>query len=592
VTAQQTVLFVSSTAPNCGVYQFGRRIGDSLKQSQAFDFRYCECGNPDDLVQAIATNRPSLIIYNHHSATLPWVQPELTRKFSIPQIGMIHEVTQEVADRADNQLFDFHIAPDPTLLLKNPLVFKTGRLVRAYRNVFPLPDCPTIGSFGFGTDGKGLEPMIAVVQESYDVARIRLHLPPARYGDSDGARARAIVARCEALIDKPGITLETTHEFLDEPLLLDFLAQNTCNAFFYNQGDGRGISSVVDYALSVGRPIAIRRTSMMRHLWNAMPSICIEQRSLPEIIASGTRPQDPFTEQWCEANLVWDYERIVRKALEAYRPRAANPSGLLRRAIRSIKRRQIKLSAPTPASHCWANDTTLTVDTSTWKAPETYRPVHLGAGQRYNRVLGNADRQLYRAAIAKLFVWLPDLMSRKIPEANVQQAFALDTIVRLAPPADQQPRILCVGSFEDSAAWGMRRIGYRIDEVDPVMNFDLNDFLQRPTTQLGSYDVVFTVSVIEHVADDESFARQLAELLKPGGFIILTCDFLDSYLPGDPKPQADFRLYTARDLRKRLLPQMEGCALVGESCWELAQPDFSWEGCRYSFATFVAQKRT
>ena len=87
------------------------------------------------------------------------------------QIGIIHEITQEVADTATgygnrliigpsqrklNSLFDFYIAADPTLLLKNPLVFKTGRLIPEYQNLISLPPVTTIGSFGFGTPKKVL----------------------------------------------------------------------------------------------------------------------------------------------------------------------------------------------------------------------------------------------------------------------------------------------------------------------------------------------------------------------------------------------------------------------------------------------------
>jgi hypothetical protein len=46
-----------------------------------------------------------------------------------------------------NKLFDYYIAPDPTLILNDTNIFKTGRLIPEYNNIYPTPDIPTIGSF-------------------------------------------------------------------------------------------------------------------------------------------------------------------------------------------------------------------------------------------------------------------------------------------------------------------------------------------------------------------------------------------------------------------------------------------------------------
>ena len=147
---QPKILYVSHPQKECGVYQFGKRIGKVLQSSAAFQFIYVECADEHELCQAVTETKPAAIIYNYHPSTLPWLNIHTTRQFSCPQLGTLHEVTQSLADSADNTLFNYHIAPDPTLLLKNPIVFKTGRLVTAFHNKFPLPTTTTIGSFGFG----------------------------------------------------------------------------------------------------------------------------------------------------------------------------------------------------------------------------------------------------------------------------------------------------------------------------------------------------------------------------------------------------------------------------------------------------------
>jgi SAM-dependent methyltransferase len=600
------ILYVSHCEKACGVFQFGERIGQCLQKSSEFDFRLVNCNGEGDLKDVVKALSPDAVFYNYHPWTMPWVHVGLTESFGVPQVGTIHEVTQSVADRADNSLFHYHIAPDPTLALKNPIVFKTGRLVLPIRNTYPFPSRTTIGSFGFGTNGKGVEALVATVQNTFKEATIRLHIPYARYGDADGASARRIVERCKALVYKPGITLEFSHDFLDEAKLLDFLARNSLNAFLYDRCDDRGISSVIDYALAVQRPIAVRRTSMFRHIWDAVPSICVEEQSMEGIISQGAGPLERFAREWSESNLIWDYERIARKVLSIAAPTLTHPVtsrptalrrifGKVRRGLGRIKRRITRsplVPAPSRVIANWIQRGVAPIDTWDWRRLETYQPVVLDDLQssKFNRILDNSARLTYRHAISTLFRLLPDLMAKKIPEANVQQAFVFDTVVRLSEKLGPNPRILCVGSFEDTAAWGLKRIGFSIDEIDPVLNFDLDEFVQRPSTAKGSYDIVFSVSVLEHVQNDELFLQQIAGLLKPGGICVLTCDYKDGFVVGDHKPSVDCRLYTQKDFVERLLPKIADCELLDIPEWSCSEPDFHWEGCDYTFASFAFRK--
>ncbi|MGH9957101.1 MAG: hypothetical protein ACREBC_08220, partial [Pyrinomonadaceae bacterium] len=274
---------------------------------------------------------------------------------SIPSLGIMHEVTQTAADSADASLFDYHIAPDPTLVTNNPIVFKTGRLIPKYTNEFSPPNVTTIGSFGFASAGKGFERLVIAVQEEFDDAIIRLHGPPGDFMDSD---VKEVVKRCRKLMLKSGIKLVATHEFLERPQLFDFLAQNTLNAFFYERLEGRGISSTIEMALAVRRPIAVTRSNMFRHVVSSYPlpddpPICIEGNgqpaiswrqefdlrlkrrrylrfsrhafplswvmkpalSLKQIINNGIDPLERFYNQWNEPNLILDYERILDRVL-------------------------------------------------------------------------------------------------------------------------------------------------------------------------------------------------------------------------------------------------------------------------------------
>ena len=593
------ILFVSHPQQQCGVYQFGRNVATALEQSKAYRFTYRECASPEELLAAVTDLKPAGIVYNHYPSTMPWLNRQATRSIKVPQLGILHEVTQAVADRANNAVFDYHIAPDPTLLLNNPIVFKTGRLIPEYENRHPVPAVPTIGCFGFGTVGKGFDQVAARVQQEYDRAIIRLHMPFATFGDAEGREVMAVAQRCRELLTKPELELQVSHDFLTPTQLLDLLAANTVNAFFYSQTQDRGISSVIDHALAVDRPIAITRVNMFRHVLSAVPSICIEDAGLREIVAHGTKPLRPFQQEWTAANLVWDYERIVAHALSQPVPpppvkgwRDTLPGRALRKIKRLIVSSKSAVVPPTATTagdkQMWAKVAPAAEDAPVQAA--SYAPLEMLPGP-LNRILDDAARAQYAPAIEALFRLVPKLMERKIARANIQQGFVLDTVLKCAA-AYQSPKILCVGGYEDSAAGALKATGLSFEDIDPSVNYDLSTFLTKPSTVPASYDVIFSTSVIEHVKDDTLFVREIASLLAPGGVAILTCDYNDQYRPGDKIPVEDHRFYTQRDLRERLLAPLTDCALVDTPQWDCPSPDFSYGDCQYTFASLVFRKKS
>ncbi len=586
------VLFISHKQQLCGVHEYGLNIAAAVRKSARYDFTYAECSDPDEFFAITAHMNPTAIIYNYYPSTMPWLKKKIMRHIKVPHIGIMHEVTQQAADKADNSFFQFHIAPDPTLLLKNPLMFKTGRLVPDYNNIFQPPTIPTIGSFGFGTKGKGFERLITVIQQEFDEAQIRLHIPYAAFGDATGSEARAIAERCRGLIVKPLIKLVIGHDFLNKKQLLDFLAQNTINAFFYEENKGRGISSVIDLALAVDRPIAISRSDMFRHLYAATPSICINDSTLRQIVQNGVEPLLPYRQEWCEENLIWDYERIIERILtDTMRSPRRKLTLPIIRSLFSVIRNRVR-SSVTEQTESWTPQIHKDIHQPFAMQRKEYSLMPLPGKKQYNRILDDTARRQYEPIINKLFEIVPEMMAHKLRKANIQQAFVLDTVYTLASSASSldSPKMLCVGSYDDTAAATLKKIGFKMDEVDPVLNYDLNAFFHKPTTAKGSYDVIFSTSVIEHVKKDELFITQVVDLLAPGGIAIITCDYNDQYKLGERIPPEDFRLYTQKDFRERLQPLLKDCALVDTPQWACPNPDFTYAGCQYTFATFVFKK--
>lgn len=605
-----TVLFVTHRQKRCGVYEFGRHVFDAVSASTKYRFVKAECDSLPDLMHAVEAHKPDVIIYNYHPSVMPWACTRIARGvhrnnlagIKALQIGIIHEVTQEVADTATayrtryvlgrlhkrlNSLFDSYIAADPTLLLKNPLVFKTGRLVPDYAPP-PSPAVFTVGSFGFATAKKGFERIVEKVQEEFDEAVIRLNMPPADFGDRDGARAKAIAERCRARIHKKGIRLEVSHEFLNDEQLLAFLAGNSMNVFMYEDTGGRGISSALDYALAVKRPIAVTRCPMFRHVLAARPTVCVEDASLKGIFNNGFAPLEKVAAHWDATHLVWDYERILDSALRsaAYPVRAR--AGVMG-TLRSLHNRLFTLP---DHSFTWLRNTrTAAEDDVNTPVPRDYIPVSPKEGAGLNRILDDEARALYEPAVQKLFASVPLTMSKKIDRANVQQAFVFDTVYRLRKEFEN-PRLLCVGSYEDTASLALQKMGFDVEDIDPMVNFSVQEFYTRPSTVKESYSIIFSTSVIEHDPDDESFIRCVTGLIAPGGYAVITCDYKDGWKPGDSKPGVDARLYTKTDLEKRLLSYTLDCELVDAPDWNCPHPDFLYQGkYRYTFATFVIRKK-
>ncbi|AFV24574.1 hypothetical protein Mpsy_2370 [Methanolobus psychrophilus R15] len=600
------VLFVTHKKCQCGVYEFGENVFDALKLSKKYNFIKVECSNINELKEHFEKERPIAIIYNYMPATMPWVTSAIFRygilknniaDIPVPQIGIIHSIMQNIADSVKqgkkyaiyhpefaNRLFDFYIAPDPTLLLKNPYVFKHGRPVKEYVNKYPTSDKLKIGSFGFAKTG--YEDMIELVQSEFDEAEIRLHIPFAKFGDIDGKKAKSIGNDCRKLLRKPGITLSISHDYLDEEAVLDFLAQNTINVFLRDD-KGRGISSVIDYALAVNRPIAISNSRMFRHILDSKPSICVAEKPLREIINNGTTPLIKYTKEWTPENLCWEYERIIDSIL--IRGKTTNIQKI-KHILKDTLGLVIK-SHDNPNKNNWLSTTKYLYEDDYTKTLNnvSYEPLAVESISNFNGILDNRARELYKPAVKHLFELVPKTMEKKIPEANVQQAFVFDTVYRHLKEY-KNPKILSVGSYQDTACMALIKMGIVVEEIDPMFNYTLQEFATKPDTIKGSYDIIFSTSVIEHDPDDKSFVECITELLAPNGIFVMTCDYKDGWKQGDPKPRVCARLYTKVDLEHRLLSYMKNCKLIDEPNWECPNPDFVFGNYKYSFASFVVKK--
>ena len=283
------ILLVSHEGQRCGVQQFGRRLFEAARTSGTW--AYLEAAGPGPVLDAIAAGMPDAVLLNHHPATLAWATPEVFAPAGVPVISVLHEGNQGDIDAMPRPPFTYALCPDPTLLPRTPAIAAVPRFIPEPRPPRPPPALFTVGTFGFGTPGKGFARLCALVCAQVGEARIRINIPP--HDDPTmvpPGTVDALAAECRAAITRPSVLLDITRDFLDETALLDFLGANTINAFLYDDMPHRGIASCTDYALASGRPLAVSRSSMFRHLHTVHPSIRVEDRTLRAIADSGIAP--------------------------------------------------------------------------------------------------------------------------------------------------------------------------------------------------------------------------------------------------------------------------------------------------------------
>ncbi len=302
----KNILFINSVQQQCGVYQFGIRNYKIIQHSTKYNFIYREISNEQQYFQYLETYEPEAVILNYHPLTMEWCNGLNMYVQTVPLLVVHHEGSPPVFG-------DYYLTPD-SIAVDNKYWFSLPRpLFEGVEFEKPSNPIPVISSFGFAFGSKGLGRVVQMVNEQFDEAILRLHLPRAYFGDREGQALAGVKPGCENEMKKEGIKLVFTHDFLTDAQLLKFLSESDLNIFLYDQMEGRGLSSVIDYALSVDVPIAINYSAMFRHV--QCPEMNAMGRSLKDIINGGTDHLKQFRELWGNANLIKKYEQILNDTL-------------------------------------------------------------------------------------------------------------------------------------------------------------------------------------------------------------------------------------------------------------------------------------
>lgn len=306
----KTVLIINHSVENCGVYQYGKRVGNILESALDTNFHYLEIDNEFDFIDELTFYEPDAIIYNYLPGTMPWLTESIVdrvRSRGIVNFLLVHNVGYA-------QFFDYYLHQDPNYV-DDDTNFSICRPLFDYTpsTSSEVSDTIKIGSFGFGFHVKYFDEICRIVNEQLGDKKVelRLHLTYSHFCENSND-IQIIDSQCMSSITSPNIKLRMTHEFLTDIEILDFLSGNDLNIFFYQDySTYNGISSTIDYALSVKKPIAICRSSMFSHINDVSPSICVEDTYLMDIVSNGFGPLEEKYKLWTNDKFIDRMEKII-----------------------------------------------------------------------------------------------------------------------------------------------------------------------------------------------------------------------------------------------------------------------------------------
>jgi len=301
----KTVLIVNHYRINCGVQQFGRRVWDLAKHSTKVKFTYIEVEDKETFFHWYKEIKPDIVLYNWHRGTMPWLTENIvTNLRGSKHYFIFHE--EFTRKNFDKYLFfgDYDFTNGDKFGSKKVLL---PRPLLKYGGDYPVNDVTTIGSFGFGFWNKGYHTLTELVNRTFEHAVLNFHMPYSFFGDPLKKQSKEVEYECRKLVTNPGLKLNITHDFLDDAGVLKFLAGNDINVFLYGE-NGQGISSVIDYALSVKRPIAISDSKMFRHV--AKDNITVGNNSIQDIIDNGTEQLNEFYTRWSPENFQEELDKV------------------------------------------------------------------------------------------------------------------------------------------------------------------------------------------------------------------------------------------------------------------------------------------
>jgi hypothetical protein len=303
------VLFLNHPKTQCGVYWYGYRLWNIWCKSDKYKIDYKEISTLKEY-QSISFSEYSVIIYNYHTTTMPWLQPNTINKYT-KSVGIWHEFIIE------RQMFDTILdvstdIPRPIFeTITNSITSMDPEIIHFL--TYSKDNVPIIGSFGLGFESKGFHHIITNVCREFDKAIIKLVITVSEFGDKNGTIVNEINNKCKSLLTNPNIELIIINKFLLDSDILYFLKHNDLNVFLYEQQHNRGLSSVIDYAISVDTPLCLSNCDMFRHIYHE--DISMECKSMKQCMKQNMSYLDEKRNMWSHDTSIVIIENRIDKLI-------------------------------------------------------------------------------------------------------------------------------------------------------------------------------------------------------------------------------------------------------------------------------------
>lgn len=312
--SSHVVLFLNHKKQECGVYQYGKRVYDILKKCKQISYEYREIDIEKEYRDLTQTILYKAIIYNFHTSTMHWLNANSIDHVQ-QNIGILHECDplffekKIVVDPNTPETYPYFTIPRP-LIMDVPTNYQSvsTKMLETFISFNGDDETPIFGSFGFGFINKGFVNIVKMINEQYEKAIIKFIIPCAHFG-GDLTTINNICKECYQHNTNPNIVLMIHTDFVSEHDLLVFLQSNTMNIFLYDNLHGRGISSTIDYALSVRKPLGISDSFMFRHIYS--DDICLYKHSIQTCMENSLAYCEKFLSLYSHQNMINKFHHII-----------------------------------------------------------------------------------------------------------------------------------------------------------------------------------------------------------------------------------------------------------------------------------------
>lgn len=577
-----------STKPKCGIYQHGLSVKDLIFTNQhlipEFIFSYESIASWCQLRQFDKKIQPDIYIFNGNAGTMPWLKAINLFNLSGIKIKLTHDITNYDAVFFSPFTFDFLLTDDLTVEITNPFVLKVGRLIQGNlsggtKNQIELERIK-VGSFGLALPDKGFEEIIEKFSSQRGNVEFNFHMPKSDYMDSDGLIQKSIIHACKQRLRNTSCTLNISTDFKDKNQLVKFLESNDVNIFNYreNRGGHNQISGITEYALAANRPFFVSKCAMFRNVTNISPHYfdfeTLDIRgNLKGSFEKNLISQAQIRADWTDSGFIYDIKAALIYAVQNKYIARRWPRNIKDYIKNKIRDRFFRGNYNHLESIIRVKDGDATMP-KLIDFPD-------------NSILDHEKDGIILSGIIEDIKKTCNIsVENKVPASLVQHAYVANQIMNNIK-VTAMAKIACLGAYGDILSEYLKKKGYLIFDIDPNLNYTVEEYLQRNPNQLENFDVCFSVSVLEHVPDDRGFIAGAMNLLKPGGYMVNTVDYRggeDIYMP-----PTHVRFYNAQQLRNLLEIFCDPDMKMG-SDWDRALNNFNYNNTSYTFATLCFKK--